>query len=176
VKADFLLETDRLRLRPYRREDVDDLLGMFSDPEHMRFYPTTLDRAGTEAWLERQFERYAIDGYGLWIAERRSDGVFVGTVGPALQEVEGERQVEIGWHVRPGLKGRGYAPEAGAAARDWVFATLGVDHLISLILPENAPSARVAEKLGMHVWKEADFKGLVHRVYRIERDEATIAT
>jgi RimJ/RimL family protein N-acetyltransferase len=175
MNEDFLLETDRLRLRPYRLEDVDLLHAMFADPEHMRFYPATLDRAGTEAWIGRQLERYETDGYGLWVAERRSDGGFVGTIGPALQEVEGERHVEIGWHVRPGLKGRGYAPEAGAAVRDWAFATLDIDHVISLILPENTPSARVAEKLGMRVWKEADFKGLVHRVYRIDRDDATIA-
>lgn len=107
-----------------------------------------------------------------WVAELRDGGGFVGTVGPALQEVEGESHVEIGWHVRPGLKGLGYAPEAGAAARDWAFANLGVDHVISLILPENASSARVAEKIGMHLWREADFKGLRHRVYRIDRHAA----
>jgi RimJ/RimL family protein N-acetyltransferase len=142
----------------------------------MRFYPSTLDRAGTEAWVARQLERYELDGFGLWIAEERSSDAFVGTIGPALQEVEGERHVEIGWHVRSGLKGLGYAPEAGAAARDWAFAELGVDHLISLILPQNTPSARVAEKLGMVVWRDADFKGIAHRAYRIERDAATIGS
>ena len=65
----FLLETDRLRLRAYRFEDVDDLLAMFSDPEHMRFYPSTLDRAGTEAWVARQLERYELG------ARRRYDRV-----------------------------------------------------------------------------------------------------
>jgi RimJ/RimL family protein N-acetyltransferase len=174
VDEGFLLETERLRLRPYRREDVEALAPMLGDAEHMRFYPSTLDRAGTEAWIERQLERYATDGYGLWVAELRADGGFVGTVGPVLQEVEGERHVEIGWHVRPGLKGLGYAPEAGAAARDWAFANLGVDHVISLILPGNTPSARVAEKLGMRVWREADFKGHRQLVYRIDRDGASI--
>ena len=170
----FSLETERLRLRTYRTQDVDDLAPMFADPEHMRFYPAPFDRERTVAWIARQLERYRQDGFGLWVAELREDGAFVGTIGPAMQEVEGERLVEIGWHVRPGLKGSGYAPEAAAAARDWVFANLEVGHLISLILPENTPSARVAEKIGMHVEREADFKGLLHRVYRIDRDEATI--
>jgi ribosomal-protein-alanine N-acetyltransferase len=174
VDEGFLLETERLRLRPYRRDDVETLAPMFADAEHMRFYPSTLDRAGTEVWIERQLERYATDGYGLWVAELREDGGFVGTVGPALQEVEGERHVEIGWHVRPGLKGLGYAPEAGVAARDWAFANLCVDHVISLILPDNVPSARVAEKIGMHVWREAIFKGRLHRVFRIDRRGASI--
>ncbi len=165
----FELLTERLRLRPYRPEDLDDLAAMFGDPEHMRFYPSAFDRATTQAWLDRQSERYEREGYGLWLAEERSNGGFVGTIGPAPQEVEGESLLEIGWHVRPGLKGLGYAPEGAAAARDWVFANLEVDHVISLILPENTPSARVAEKLGMRIEREADYKGLLHRVYRIDR-------
>lgn len=169
VDEGFLLETERLRLRPYRREDVEALAPMFADAEHMRFYPSTFSLEQTQAWVDRQFERYRDDGFGLWVAEDRSSGGFVGTIGPALQEVEGERLVEIGWHVRPGLKGLAYAPEAAAAACDWAFANLEVGHLISLILPENTPSARVAEKIGMHVEREADFKGLLHRVYRVDR-------
>lgn len=168
----FSLETERLRLRTYRTQDVDDLAPMFADPEHMRFYPAPFDRERTVAWIARQLERYQQDGFGLWVAELREDGAFVGTIGPAMQEVEGERLVEIGWHVRPGLKGSGFAPEAAAAARDWAFANLEVGHLISLILPENTPSARVAEKIGMHVEREADFKGLLHRVHRVDRPES----
>ena len=164
-----VLETARLRLRPYGQDDLEDLHAMFSDAEHMRHYPSTLDREGAQTWLDWQQERYADDGFGLWIVEELGTGGFAGTVGPMVQEVEGERHVEIGWHVRPGLKGRGYAPEAGAAARDWAFANLDVDHVISLIRPENTSSARVAEKLGMHVWREADFKGLRHRVWWLDR-------
>ena len=78
-------------------------------------------------------------------------------------------EVEIGWHTRPGRKGEGIAPEAGAAARDWAFENLDVDHLISLVRPENHALGRVAEKLGMHVDREVDHKGLRHRVYRIDR-------
>ena len=77
--------------------------------------------------------------------------------------------VEIGWHTRPGRKGEGIAPEAASAARDWAFANLDLDHLIALVRPENAASARVAEKIGMRVASEADHKGLLHRVYRIDR-------
>jgi RimJ/RimL family protein N-acetyltransferase len=174
VDEGFSLETERLRLRTCRMQDVDDLAPMFADPEHMRFYPGPFTRAESEAWIARQLERYRQHGFGLWIAEDRSSEGFVGTIGPALQEVEAEALVEIGWHVRPGLKGSGYAPEAAAAARDWAFMNLEVGHLISLILPENAPSARVAEKIGMHVEREADYKGVRHRVYRVDRDEARI--
>jgi RimJ/RimL family protein N-acetyltransferase len=169
VDEGFVIETERLRLRAYRRDDVDALAEMFADPEHMRFYPAPFSREQTQAWVDRQFERYREEGFGLWVIEDRETAGFLGTAGPSIQIVEEVREVEIGWHVRPGAKGRGIAPEGAAAARDWAFANLGVDHLISLVRPENGPSARVAEKLGMRVEREVDHKGLLHRVYRIDR-------
>jgi RimJ/RimL family protein N-acetyltransferase len=169
VDEDFRLETERLRLRPYRLEDLDDLHGMLSDPEHMRWYPAPFDRVTSRAWLERQIAAYGSRGFALWIVEDRATGEFLGTAGPTVQIVEDVEEVEIGWHTRPGRKGEGIAPEAATAARDWAFANLDVDHLISLVRPENLASVRVAEKLGMHVDREADYKGLQHRVYRIDR-------
>ena len=166
---DVDLETERLRLRPYRREDLDDLAPMFADPEHMRHYPSPFTREETAGWIERQLERYRDDGFGLWVIEDLGTGELLGTAGATVQVVEGVRAVELGWHVRPGDKGRGIASEAGAAARDWAFANLDVDHLISLVRPENAASARVAEKIGMRVERDVDFHGLPHRVWRIDR-------
>jgi [ribosomal protein S5]-alanine N-acetyltransferase len=172
----FALDTERLRLRAYRREDIEDLAPMFADPEHMRYYPAPFTREQTVAWIERQLERYRDEGFGLWVIEDKATGEFVGTAGPTVQVVEGVRDVEIGWHVKPGRKGQGIAPEAAGAARDWAFANLDVDHLISLVRPENAASVRVAEKLGMRVDREVDHHGMRHRVYRVDRDAATIAS
>jgi RimJ/RimL family protein N-acetyltransferase len=166
---DFRLETERLLLRPYRLEDLDDLHAMFSDPEHMRWYPEPFPREVSLQWLEKQIAGYASRGYALWIVEDRRTGTFLGTAGPSLLIVEGVDEVEIGWHTRPGRKGEGIAPEAGGAARDWAFANLDVDHLISLVRPENTGSNRVAQKIGMHVDREVDHKGMRHFVYRIDR-------
>ena len=106
----FRLETERLRLRPYRPEDLDDLASMFSDPEHMRWYPAPFDREGSQVWLERQIAAYGTRGYALWIVEDRATGGFLGTAGPTVQIVEDIEEVEIGWHTRPGRKGRGSRP------------------------------------------------------------------
>jgi ribosomal-protein-alanine N-acetyltransferase len=169
MDPDFRLETERLVLRPYREEDLDDLHAMFSDPEHMTWYPATFDRDATRAWVDRTFERYRDEGFGLWIVEDGATGVFLGTVGPTIQLVDDVEHVEIGWHTRPGRKGEGIAPEAAAAAIDWAFGNLDVDHVISLVRPENTGSDRVAQKIGMHVDREVDRQGMRHYVYRIDR-------
>jgi RimJ/RimL family protein N-acetyltransferase len=165
---DLTLETARLRLRPYRRDDVDHLAPMFADPEHMRWYPAPFTREQTQGWIERQLDRYDRYGFGLLLVEDHAGG-FVGTVGPTMQDVEGESLVEIGWHIRPGLKGRGYAVEAGDASRQWAFRNLEIDHVISLIRPENVASARVAEKLGFRVERETERAGFRHQVFRFDR-------
>jgi RimJ/RimL family protein N-acetyltransferase len=165
----FRLETERLVLRPYRHEDLDDLHAMFSDPDHMTWYPHPFEPAESRAWLERQIARYTDPGYGLLIVEDRGTGEFLGTAGPATMLVEGVGHVEIGWHTKPGRKGQGFAPEAGAAARDWAFGHLEVDHLISLVRPENTGSNRVAQKIGMHVDRVVKHAGMPHFVYRIDR-------
>ena len=169
MDEDFRLETDRLILRPYRLDDLEDLHAMFSDPEHMRWYPAPFGVDETKGWIDRRFEEYRKDGFGLWIVEDRETDEFLGTVGPGVRIVDEEPHVEIGWHTKPGRKGEGIAPEAGAAARDWAFENLDVDHLISIVRPENTGSNRVAQKLGMHVDHETDYKGLWHNIYWLDR-------
>ena len=61
-------------LRPYREEDLEDLHAMFSDPEHMRWYPAPFDRDGTQAWIGAHVRAVPDDGFGLWIVEDRCDG------------------------------------------------------------------------------------------------------
>jgi RimJ/RimL family protein N-acetyltransferase len=58
-------------------------------------------------------------------------------------------EIEVGYHVRSALQGRGRATEAAAACRDHARDVLGLERLIAIIDPRNRPSQRVAEKLGM---------------------------
>ncbi len=170
VETDIpILETERLLLREFVPEDVDPLAAVLSDPETMRYYPAALDRAGVAAWIERNQRRCADDGHGLWAMVLKSSGEVVGDCGLTRQTVDGSDEIEIGYHVRRDLWGRGYAPEAARACRDYGFARLGVNRLISLIRPENLPSRRVAEKIGLSFWKEVIWRDLPHCVYVIGR-------
>ena len=165
----LILETERLLLREFVPEDVDALAAVLSDPETMRYYPALLDRAGVAAWIERNRRRYADAGHGLWAMVLKSSGEVIGDCGMTRQTVDGVDEIEIGYHVRRDLWGQGYAPEAARACRDYGFSRLGAERLIALIRPENIPSRRVAEKIGLSLWKEAVWRGLLHCVYAVRR-------
>lgn len=166
------LETVRLRLRPLEMADADALNVIQSDPVHMRFYPHPFSLEESRGWIDRMLERYERDGFALLAVEDRETGEFLGNVGPILQHVNGTDEVELGWSITPTRARQGIATEAALACRDWSFAVLPVDHLISLILPDNVPSRGVAEHLGMTVWKEVIWgteKPQTHLVYRVDR-------
>ncbi|HZQ67973.1 MAG TPA: GNAT family N-acetyltransferase [Terriglobales bacterium] len=168
-----ILETERVVLREFVPGDADALTRILSDPETMRYYPAPLDHDGVVAWIDRNRARYEKDGHGLWAMILKSSGELIGDCGISMQEVQGAWYREIGYHVRRDLWGQGLAAEAARACRDYGFANLRAETLISIIRPENLPSRRVAEKNGMTLWKICEYRGLPHCIYRIEKSEST---
>jgi RimJ/RimL family protein N-acetyltransferase len=162
---DTVLVTTRMRLRPFRLEDLDALHVIQSDAEAMRWYPHPFEREESEAWIRRNLERYGRDGHGQWAAELLEDGRLAGSCGLTVQIVDGVAEVEAGWKFLRALWTRGLATEAGSACRDLAFGAMGRTRLISLVRPENVASCRVAEKLGMTVEKETMHAELRHFVY-----------
>ena len=99
----------------------------------------------------------------------KETGNLVGDCGPAVREVDGIAEIELGWHVMRAFWGQGLATEAAAACRDWAFRNIGPSRLIALVRPENGQSCRVAEKIGMTVEGEVEYGsvGWLHLVYAI---------
>jgi ribosomal-protein-alanine N-acetyltransferase len=163
-----VLETERLVLRQMSFNDIGNLLQIFSDPEAMRYYPGTKSREETEEWIDWNIRSYRENGFGLWAATLKVSGEFAGQCGLVAQEVEGRREVEIGYLFVRRLWGRGLATEAARASRDYGINRLGYGRLISLIDPENMGSRRVAEKVGMELEKEIEKWGKIVWVYSLD--------
>jgi RimJ/RimL family protein N-acetyltransferase len=165
VEQGVILETSRLLLREFIPQDSDALAAVLSDPVAMQYYPAPFDRKGVEEWIERNRERYQQEGYGLWAMLLRETNEVIGDCGCFLRDVDGTDDIEIGYHVRRDLWGRGYATEAAQACMHYAFTKLGVDRVISLIRPENVQSARVAEKNGLTCEKIIFWRGYEHCIY-----------
>ena len=160
-----VLETARLRLREFVSQDADALAAVLGDPVAMQWYPAPFDRKGVEEWIEKNRSRYQSDGYGLWAMVLKDSDELIGDCGCFLRDVDGRDDIEIGYHVRRDLWGRGYATEAAAACMQYAFTKLGVDRVISLIRPENVQSVRVAEKNGLTCEKIIFWRGYDHCIY-----------
>ena len=154
-----------MRLREFVESDVDALQAVLGDPVAMQYYPAPFDRQGVEAWITKNRDRYQRDGYGLWAMLLKDTGELIGDCGCTVQEVEGRNEVEVGYHVRRDLWGKGYATEAARACMEYAFAKLGAERVISMIRPENVPSKRVAEKNGLTCEKIVFWHGYDHCIY-----------
>jgi RimJ/RimL family protein N-acetyltransferase len=141
---------------------------MVSEEEVMRHVGgRTLDR--DQAWRSIGYVlgHWRIRGYGLWAVEERSSGDLIGRIG--LYRPEGWPGLEVGWLVARERWGEGFATEGAAAAVRYGFETVGEDQLISVIMPANLASIRVAEKLGEHFDRPSHIQGHEVHIYAVDR-------
>jgi ribosomal-protein-alanine N-acetyltransferase len=157
----MILETDRLLLRTWTREDVADVLRVYSDPEVTRFLGTGApDQTQEDARkrLERQIARQEKYGHTMWATIEKATGQLVGSCG--LIPLEDTGEIEVGYHLGRWVWGRGYATEGARACLDHGFHRLGLDRIVAVVVPANLASVRVLEKIGMI------YQGLAHHYNR----------
>jgi RimJ/RimL family protein N-acetyltransferase len=165
------IETARLLLRPMEAGDTDALLDLFGDAGFMAaFDASPFDRTQMLRWVRRNLAHQEAHGYGLFSVVRRDTGLLIGDCGLEHMVVVGRAEVELGYDIRRDHWGRGYATEAASAVRDYAFSTLGLRRLVSLVRSGNAPSRRVAEKIGMRSVSELTGGPRRYVVYAMSRD------
>ena len=144
------LETERLRFRQWRASDFPTYEQWCARIEIMRYLGgKTFDRI--QAWRHLAYLKghWAFFGYGYYAVEEKATGNLVGRVG--YTNHPGWPGFELGWTIIPEYQGRGFATEAARFLLDYAFDELGQTRVISLIHADNAPSRRVAEKLGQKI-------------------------
>ncbi len=161
------VETERLLLRGFVPNDLDAYASMCADPEVTRYLGGPVDRGAAWRSMALYLGHWQLRGYGQWALVERSTGEFVGRAG--LWEPLGWPGLEVGWALARPHWGRGLATEAARAALAHAFTAVGVDHVISLIDPRNAPSIGVAERLGEHYRRTIEVHGHAAHVYAIDR-------
>lgn len=139
------IETERLLLRPLGLQDFAPLCAFYTS-ERARFVGAPMDAEQTWRMLATEIGHWTLRGYGRFGVEEKSSGETVGVIGP--WNPEGWPEPEIGWDLMNGFEGKGYATEAGQAALDYAYNTLGWPTAISLVARGNDGSAKVAQRLG----------------------------
>lgn len=161
--------TERLILRAWLPRDVEPYAKMAADPCMSRYTGSPASEAAVWRMTAFQLGHWALNGFGMWIAEERSSGEFLGRVG--LYWEPGWPGVEVAWTIRRDRWDQGFATEGGAAALVYGFVTVNADRIVSIIHPDNSASSRVAEKLGLAVDHFEERDGGPRNIWAITRQE-----
>ena len=147
-----VVETERLRLRPWLKEDFRPYHAILQHPDvHRHFGPDPMGQE--ECWrrVVASVGSWVLNGFGTWAVERKSDGKLIGNAGifTAWRDMQPEfgEEPEMGWIFAQEVHGQGMAGEACRAVIGWAEAHLQPTPIWAIIAPENAPSLKLAEKL-----------------------------
>jgi len=144
-----ILETQRVRLREFNEDDLDDLAAMVADEDQMKFYPRPKTKDEASAWISRNLVLYRECGFGFWFIESLPTSSFLGYCGIRPLALQGASEIEIGWHIKKTFWNQGIATEAAAAVRNLAFRRFELSQLVAIIHPDHIASRRVAENIGM---------------------------
>ena len=150
----MIIETERLILREYTWDDFIDLYKILSCPITMSYYPKPYDEEGTKRWINWCLNSYKNEGFGLWAVCLKDSNKFIGDCGLSIQNIDGEKLPEIGYHINKNYWKKGYAKEAANAVKKWAFENTKYETLYSYMNKENVASYKTAESIGMKRIKE----------------------
>ena len=161
VDTDFRpIQTERLLLRRSTPEDAETISAYRSDPNVNRQQGwDRTDPAGVLADIVEMSGRSPGEpgGWVQFTVQERETGAIVGDVGFAVADGE-PNVIKVGYTISPGSQGLGYATEAIQALVDYAFDTLGAEIVRAHASAENAPSIRVAEKVGMRLVERVEYR------------------
>lgn len=154
-----MIETARLILRPWRDDDRASFAAMGADAEVMQHLGPPVDRAGSDAIVDRLMAIQAVLGHTFWAVERRDTGAFIGFCGLKMAPlgIAGLSGFpEIGWRLARAAWGQGFASEAAQASLDWGWSH-GFARIVAMTVPANTRSQAVMQRIGMQRRPDLDF-------------------
>ena len=163
----MVLETPRLILRPFCGEDLDRLAELMANRDFMRFSSGVFSREKAKEFLEKILSWDRNGQPSQFAMIDRATANLIGYCGFYHQHIDGIDEVEIGYRLHSAYWNQGLTTEAAQAVRDHGFRDLNLARVISLIHPDNIPSRRVAEKLGMKLEKQTMYRGFPTNVFAL---------
>lgn len=171
------LQGDRVRLRPITEADDADLVAVFGDGHHLRFWShaPVADLEAAREYREGIWAGTADRAFFQW-AITEADDRLVGTTTLGSWD-RGNRRAEIGFIVRPEAQGRGIASDAVRTVLRFGFGPMGLHRVEADVDPENLGSIRLLQRVGFQreglfrerwftwfeAWKDSAMFGLLAR-------------
>ena len=140
------IESDRLRFRPWRQEDLVPFAAFMADPITSKFIGGVMDTNAAWNKMTIYAGQWMVRGYGVWALEDKASGQFAGLSG--LWHPQDWPEREIAWSIVPAFQGRGFATEAALRSRSYAYDELGWSTVASVVAKENMASRHVAMRLG----------------------------
>jgi RimJ/RimL family protein N-acetyltransferase len=156
------IETERLVLRPWRKDDFRPYHAIVSHPEvHKHFGPSPISAEDCWRRLAASAGMWQFNGFGTWAVELKTDAKLVGNVGffTAWRDLDPEfgDEPEMGWMFAAETHGQGIAGEACRAGIEWLEANLKSTPVWAIIAPANEPSLKLAARLGFETMGETTY-------------------
>ena len=163
------IETDRLRLRMFRPDDLNNFATLLRDPDVMRYVEDgqPKDAAVAEEALNSIIAHWQRHGFGRWAVEEKASSDFVGFGG--LRSLCGVP--EVVYHFAPAHWGKGFATELARASLSYGFNQHRFARIVAIAKPENAASIHVMKKLGMRFETRTSYYGMDVVQYAITAEE-----
>jgi ribosomal-protein-alanine N-acetyltransferase len=146
-----MIETERLILRPFRETDRDAAFQVNADGRVSNWLGGPIDRAGSDAMIDRCNAHIRTHGFGFWAAEYRPEARLIGMIGVRHMppDLPPAPAIEVGWRLAFDYWGRGLASEGASASIEWAFRHLWIDQVVAISSVANRASQTVMRRCGM---------------------------
>jgi len=168
-------ETERLSFALLTKDYFNEWLPLFEEPTTAIFLGMDTSLSTNElceAWFKKSLGRLENETGGMNVLIDKTTGKMVGQCGLLIQDIEGEKFMEVGYSVLPEFWGLGYASEAAQKCKKFAFENDFTNELISMIHVDNIGSETVAKRNGMQLFKHLpEYKGQPVNIFKISKHD-----
>ena len=169
----IILETNRLYLREFVENDFIDLCEILQDKDVMYAYEHSFSEKEVKNWYNKNIERNNENSFGLWAVIHKETKEYLGQCGLTIQDLNGEKYLEIRYLFKKKHWYNSYAVEAALGCKNYAFEILNANKIYSIIRENNIPSQNVAKRKGMEkvneIIKHYYNMDMLHYIYEIKK-------
>ena len=169
-----MIATDRLIIQPWARDHAEKFFELSQD-KTFNAYPITRyaqqNIESAHAWIENEMTIHLETGFGklgVWLEDTHS---LIGMIGLTPWRFDGESLIDLTYRFRQSALGKGYGAEAAVALISYAFHSLQLDQITATITPDNLPSIKLADHLGMKFFRRSVLKDVDTDLYRLHRND-----